>query len=176
MTPNLDSIRIASPCSADWNSMQGDERRRFCADCKLHVHDISAMSRDEALDLLRQAGQGRLCVRLHRRSDGTVLTQDCPVGLRRRLRWAWARAVAAASVLLSAIGCARKQETMDMGKPEPVEVQPAKVDPEPVRMGLMAVEMGDMVEMGEGVEQGRFIPPLSLDPPKPPEQSEQPPR
>ncbi|HEX5050174.1 MAG TPA: hypothetical protein VFZ65_00250 [Planctomycetota bacterium] len=90
----LDGISIASPCSADWNRMQGDERRRFCASCKLHVHDLSGMTAAEATALLQQAGGGRVCVRFFRRADGTVLTRDCPVGLRQKLRRAWARAAA----------------------------------------------------------------------------------
>jgi hypothetical protein len=90
----LDGISIASPCTADWNQMAGDARRRFCAQCKLHVHDLSGMTAAEATALLRTAAQGRVCVRLFRRADGTVLTRDCPVGLRQRLRRAWARAAA----------------------------------------------------------------------------------
>lgn len=104
----LDQIAIASPCSANWHDMRGDARRRFCAQCKLHVHDLSAMTRDEAEALLQAASGGRVCVRLHRRADGRVLTRDCPVGLRQRLRTAWARAAALAFALWTvATGCVR---------------------------------------------------------------------
>jgi hypothetical protein len=103
----LDRISIASPCSADWNQMVGDERRRFCASCKLHVHDLSGMTRDEALALVQQQGQGRVCVRFFRRADGTVLTRDCPVGLRQKLRRAWARAGALWLALWGSAACAR---------------------------------------------------------------------
>ena len=75
----LDNIRIASPCSADWNAMQGDDRKRFCGDCKLNVYNLSGMTRFDAENLLRLS-EGRLCVRYFRRPDGTVLTKDCPVG------------------------------------------------------------------------------------------------
>ena len=75
----LDNIRVASPCSADWNAMYGDERKRFCAACKLNVYNLSDMSRNEAENFL-MASEGRVCVRYFRRSDGTVLTKDCPVG------------------------------------------------------------------------------------------------
>lgn len=97
----LDQIGVAAPCSADWDSMSGDDRARFCADCKLHVYNLSAMSRDEAVDLISRT-EGRLCIRLYRRADGTVLTRDCPAGLRAvRLRTAQAaRRVAAAIALL----------------------------------------------------------------------------
>lgn len=77
----LDRIVIASPCTASWAGMKGDERVRFCDSCKLNVYNLSAMSRDEAEQLVREK-EGRLCVRFYQRRDGTVLTRDCPVGLR----------------------------------------------------------------------------------------------
>jgi hypothetical protein len=104
----LDKISIASPCTADWNAMRGDDRTRFCAQCKLNVHDLSAMTREQAMDIVRAAGQGRVCVRFYRRQDGTVLTQDCPVGLRQKLRRAWARSAALfVGLFASAFGCSR---------------------------------------------------------------------
>ncbi len=78
-TNPLNNIKIASPCSADWNEMMGDERRRFCGECKLNVYNLSGMSQREAENLLLNS-EGRLCVRFYRRADGTILTKDCPVG------------------------------------------------------------------------------------------------
>src|SRR5690349_9803270 len=49
MLPNL---RVASPCSADWNRMQGDDRVRFCPECRLDVYDFSAMTAREIEQLL----------------------------------------------------------------------------------------------------------------------------
>ena len=77
----LSRVRVASPCPADWDSMVGDERVRFCGQCELNVYNLSAMSRAQAENLLARA-EGRLCVRFYRRRDGSILTQDCPVGLR----------------------------------------------------------------------------------------------
>lgn len=39
------------------------------------------MTADEAKNLITDR-EGRLCIRLYKRADGTVLTKDCPVGLR----------------------------------------------------------------------------------------------
>lgn len=75
----LDSIRIASPCRADWNEMYGNGRKRFCAECRLTVYNLSGMTRNGAERLLIES-EGRLCVRFFRRADGTLLTEDCPVG------------------------------------------------------------------------------------------------
>ena len=78
-TNPLNNIRIASPCSADWNQMVGDNRQRHCGDCKLNVYNLSGMTRSEAEDLILNS-EGRVCMRIYRRADGTVLTKDCPVG------------------------------------------------------------------------------------------------
>ncbi|MEQ1635027.1 MAG: hypothetical protein ABL997_21790, partial [Planctomycetota bacterium] len=88
--------------------MAGDERRRFCAQCRLHVHDLSAMTRDEVDALLRSPGPGRLCVRLFRRADGRVLTRDCPKGLRVRMRRARARIAALWLTLWAGTGVLRE--------------------------------------------------------------------
>lgn len=77
----LDRLTVASPCSEDWAKMTGDERVRACAKCRLKVYNLSAMTKVDAERLLLEK-EGRLCVRFFRRADGTVLTQDCPVGLR----------------------------------------------------------------------------------------------
>lgn len=81
----LEQVVVASPCSARWEDMRGDDKVRHCAQCNLNVHNFSAMTRDEANALLadRMNGTtGRLCGRFYRRADGTVITQDCPTGLR----------------------------------------------------------------------------------------------
>ncbi|MDQ3063793.1 MAG: hypothetical protein M3R14_13175 [Acidobacteriota bacterium] len=78
-TNPLDSVRIASPCSANWNEMYGNERKRFCSECKLNVYNLSEMTQGEAENFLINS-EGRVCLRIFRRNDGTVLTQDCPVG------------------------------------------------------------------------------------------------
>ena len=75
----LNNIKIASPCAADWSEMYGDDRKRFCGDCKLNVYNLSGMTRNEAETLIMNA-EGRLCVRFYKRADGSVITQDCPVG------------------------------------------------------------------------------------------------
>lgn len=77
----LDSVRVATPCRAAWENMQGDNQVRFCQTCAKHVYNLSAMTRTEA-EALIQAKEGRMCIRFYERADGTVLTQDCPVGLR----------------------------------------------------------------------------------------------
>jgi hypothetical protein len=81
----LPKLKIATPCPADWNKMIGDDKVRFCSLCNLNVYNLSAMTEPEALKIL-QSRDGRLCARMYQRADGTVLTQDCPVGIRAAYR------------------------------------------------------------------------------------------
>jgi hypothetical protein len=80
--------------------MSGDDRVRFCDLCNLHVYNISQLTRREAETLVAKT-EGRLCARMFRRADGTVITRDCPVGLRAIRRRVAKVAGAACSVLLS---------------------------------------------------------------------------
>mgnify|MGYP007088033300 CR=1 FL=1 len=101
----LNNIKIASPCSADWSAMTGDERKRFCGDCKLHVYNLSGMTKYDAENLLRN-NEGGLCVRYFQRADGTVMTSDCPVGwarIKQRLTLAATAAGSLAMLLLSVV-------------------------------------------------------------------------
>jgi hypothetical protein len=82
----LSEIRVASPCTASWDEMRGDDRTRFCEHCRLNVYNLSEMSHREAEALVREK-EGRLCVRFYARRDGTMLTRDCPVGFQAVRRW-----------------------------------------------------------------------------------------
>ncbi|HST53867.1 MAG TPA: hypothetical protein VLJ61_17800 [Pyrinomonadaceae bacterium] len=97
-TNPLDGVKVAAPCPADWEKMVGDERMRYCGECSLHVYNLSGMTKREAEALIANT-EGRLCVRFYRRSDGTVLTRNCPVGLRALKR----RATRIASATLTAV-------------------------------------------------------------------------
>src|SRR5690349_21196269 len=85
LTSPIDDIRIASPCSANWDEMYGDQRKRFCQSCNLNVYNLSEMTRAEAESFLVRA-EGRTCIKFYRRRDGTVLTSDCPVGVGRIMK------------------------------------------------------------------------------------------
>lgn len=77
---DLNTVHVASPCAISWDSMHGDDRSRLCGQCDRKVYNISGMTPDGASDLIQNSAE-RVCVRLHRRTDGTVLVGDCPKGL-----------------------------------------------------------------------------------------------
>lgn len=52
-TNPLDSVRIASPCSSDWNAMYGNERMRFCSECKLNVYKVKFCFAHPVVNALR---------------------------------------------------------------------------------------------------------------------------
>jgi hypothetical protein len=72
----LSRVTVSTPCTMDWNSMDGDNSVRFCSRCQKHVYNLTSMTSDEATALIC-AMEGRLCGRLFRRADGTIVTSDC---------------------------------------------------------------------------------------------------
>jgi hypothetical protein len=104
---SLDDVRVASPCDADWDGMKpvtADDgaRARFCGSCEKNVYDLSAMTRGDAMALIERH-EGRCCVRFYQRPDGTVLTEDCPVGVRAALKRAERRTLIAAAAGVGAV-------------------------------------------------------------------------
>ena len=77
----LDHVRIAAPCNADWEQMVGTDRVRYCGQCDLNVYNLSSMTKRDAESFIVR-NEGRLCIRFYRRADGSILTENCPVGLR----------------------------------------------------------------------------------------------
>jgi len=119
----LDRVSIAAPCTADWDSMPGTDRIRHCAQCNKNVYNLSAMTRRQAEKLLREA-EGRLCARLYYRADGTVLTENCSVGLRRIGRRISRYAGAAMSALMAFTSTAAAQIPLVQISPEHARKMP----------------------------------------------------
>jgi hypothetical protein len=86
---SFDSMKVAAPCKATWSEMAGDERVRYCGECRHSVYDLASMTRAEAITLISANEGTRTCVRLFRRADGTVLTQDCWTRLRAAKQRGW---------------------------------------------------------------------------------------
>lgn len=131
----LDNLRVASPCKESWAKMTGDERVRACARCEKQVFNLSQMTRAEAEDLLATRGI-TACVRFYRRADGTVMTEDCPVGARGVRR----NVAIAAGVIAVTAGSAGLAAMMTHETPSRMPLQGAvsihDVEPE---MGKMAM-------------------------------------
>jgi len=162
----LAHVTVAAPCPAVWNQMQGNERVRFCGQCSLNVYNLSAMSRKEAEALIMRS-EGRLCVRFYRRGDGTILTNNCPVGLRalqRRARKVTGAVCASVISFLTGIGVfagAEKLNDWHGGSESRVMGALAIEAREPVEVNVVAGEMsfsdepwvkGELVVQAEAIQ------------------------
>ena len=153
----LDNVRIASPCPAEWDGMIGDDRVRYCGQCTKNVYNLSAMSREDAEALLRAGlereglgGEG-VCIRIYRRPDGTVLTADCPDGVRRKKRrLALFGAVGGGLMAATALGAELAGTSVTQGSP-PMHVMGDVAEP--------VHAMGDVPTMGEPAVMGSVAEP-----------------
>jgi predicted Fe-S protein YdhL (DUF1289 family) len=57
---------IEKPCPVKWESMVGDEKRRYCEHCQLHVHNLSAMTANERNEVLAPSPERKCISYLHR--------------------------------------------------------------------------------------------------------------
>ncbi len=102
----LDATSIPVPCPVSWATMHGDDRTRFCEQCRQNVHDVSELTRAEAVQLVT-AGEKVPCLRIYRRPDGRVMTADCATNRERVWKWLHKRApwAALAFALVFMAGC-----------------------------------------------------------------------
>jgi hypothetical protein len=77
-------LRVAYECDEDWSRFAGEGATRLCDRCVKQVHDLSALTRREATELLRRH-DGRICVRFTHDGEGRVLFRS--ERDRRRLIW-----------------------------------------------------------------------------------------
>ena len=121
--PVLENVAVAAPCHARWEEMVGDEHVRFCAHCAKNVYNLSSLPRAEAEALLAARG-GAMCIRLYRRTDGTVLTEDCPVGVTRRRRRRTVAGVVGGGLLAAgaALAASTSRGMVVQGDPLPMRV------------------------------------------------------
>ncbi len=180
----VDRVEIATPCEVSWDSMYGDERVRHCGSCRQNVYNVAQLTRAQALELIaaaeRSKGSHRVCLRIYRRPDGTVVTADCWSRLRaarRRGVWAfvamlviigWAQLAAmfvGVSGLRRLVGTPRMGST-SMGQRrltvEPAPTPPARPAPPASSDEII---MGDLMPKIR-TTMGEAAPPLDLVPPK----------
>jgi hypothetical protein len=174
----LDGLRIASPCNASWDDMVGDERVRFCGSCTKNVYNIAGMTRDEANVLFRENEGGRVCLRIFKRADGTVITADCPEGVKKKRvrRLAMVAGGLAASAVAAVAGLSHSRTMGDIAIAGGVRM-PGVQEPEPVAGGIEVPVMemkGDVAAppiMGTAEPVVKPVPPPSVPAPAHPIES-----
>jgi hypothetical protein len=152
---DLPQIRIASPCPAKWEEMEGDDRIRHCSLCQLNVYNFTAMSSEEVRDVLKET-EGHLCVRMYQRQDGRAMASDCKRPLdRAKKRFAYYVGTGC-MILLGGLASAGNTALSDpyAKRPTPVAIlrgrQPFKAvfdwfdPPQEVPMGSLVATTGKM--------------------------------
>jgi hypothetical protein len=132
--------------------MVGDERMRHCAECNLNVYNLSAMTEQQIQELIAGSRGKRLCARFYRRTDGTVLTQDCPWSLR-----ALKRKVSrlAAAVLTAIMGVT---VAMARNKPRPATCECSQSQQKDSGIKLIAVDQhGAVIPKAQITLEGKSI-------------------
>jgi hypothetical protein len=142
----LNNLRIASPCPITWDAMRGDDRVRFCDSCSKHVYNVSDLTAEEAVALIQES-DGHSCVRLYRRKDGTVLTADCPVGIRSAVRRRLMRLAAAGVIVFAML----RSGVWLFAGPRPMILVP----PIPTGPGVTFSDWGDWAARALGVKKPR---------------------
>jgi hypothetical protein len=148
----LSHVQVAAPCKADWDQMIGSEQMRFCGQCNLNVYNLSGMTRDEAESLIAR-NEGRLCVRFYRRADGSIITRDCPVGLRAihdRVSY-WTKAVIAATLtFLATAGFYRLSEIQPLATRMTMGVMRSPAHQvELIQGGMAPPQLTERLEIGQ---------------------------
>jgi len=171
---NKKNVHISEPCDADWEGMEVEGARRFCGACTKHVHDLSSMTRGDALALLRSTP--KLCVRytcdengdiLHRPEAAPSVPRPALTRPRRiaRLARAAARGLVGASLAVGAPAAASsapaKPECAEEAGPSVFErlydafVEAVEEAVRPVGMGEVAVEPVQLEPVKPAVEPKR---------------------
>lgn len=126
-------VKIPKPCPMKWEELVGDEKKRYCNSCQLHVHNLSEMSRHERRSFLAES-KGRSCVAFQTRPLRPVASRLGRLGV----------ILAALSALLLP-ACANRE--MSMGTPCPPPVSDGKTvkktvkdDKEIILLGAIVVE------------------------------------
>ncbi len=91
-------LEIQKPCPKRWGELIGDEKRRFCSECSIHVHNATQLTREETRELIASA-ESRVCLRVEYDASGTPLFRErARDKAARAARWA----LSAAAGLLAA--------------------------------------------------------------------------
>ncbi len=139
-------LKISSPCPKSWDDLVGDNRIRYCGQCKLNVYNFAEMPSDEVERIVRRS-EGRICGTLFLRGDQTATLRDCPSARTRTLA---RRALKVAGFLLLAgfTWVCRASERPDRSTlPKWIQATLSVIDPEPEQRPVAPPKrlMGDVV-------------------------------
>ena len=150
----LNQAFIETPCESSWDKMTGNDSVRFCGQCSLNVYNIANLTDKEAEAVFAKGReQGRVCARLYRRPDGTIMTDNGPRSLRKirdAPRWLKTKIVAGFALTISLFTPAQAEESKKNQAKNPPQNEsqraklgdvyiPPKAEPQAVKMGEVFV-------------------------------------
>lgn len=94
--------KIEKPCPANWDEMQGDEKRRFCEHCQLHVHNLSAMTAKEQREVLTSKAEHK-CISYVATPDAVAVEPGSWLN-RQLVAWPLRKVAAGFALILSLLG------------------------------------------------------------------------
>ncbi len=74
----LNRLVIGTPCRASRDAMEGTGTERFCRECNKPVYDFGAMT-PRQIEARIEASRGRVCARMTRSADGSLVTLPSPL-------------------------------------------------------------------------------------------------
>jgi hypothetical protein len=157
-----------------WEQLAGNDRVRFCGHCRQHVYNVASLTMDEAVSLIERC-EGRACMRLQRRADGTVITRDCFHVVRRArerlLATALGLAVAAVGFWTGMRGLRSAIEARLVPADPPSCPPPARAEPPELEIPDWLLRGADQQQGGRGLPRPRARAPKPKPPAvKPPEE------
>jgi hypothetical protein len=144
------SIHIKTPCPKTWDELSGDDAKRYCSECSLHVLNSVRLTRTQAHRLVATASE-RVCMRIELDASGAPVFLDSPrpapvpvpVPIRRPRAWA----VRAASWIFGAaaglLAACQRSETLGRAASSP---PPPAADQSAAKLGEVATTalLGDV--------------------------------
>ena len=103
--------KIEKSCPANWDDMKGDEKRRFCEHCQLHVHNLSAMTLEEQRTVLDVKGRPG-CISYVAQPDAVAVAPDRWLRQNTGSSSSWQRIAALFVALMSLIGVGCQNSAM----------------------------------------------------------------
>jgi hypothetical protein len=149
---DINKLRVASPCPSNWEDMRGDKRVRFCDLCSLNVYNVSEMTTAQVQNLITKS-EGRICARIYKRADGTIITNDCPIGLRayykRTARFAGAALTAILGLFSISFGQSDKKDKKTVSASEVKIERTINQNQESILSGTVLDPMGAVIPNAE---------------------------
>ncbi len=160
----IDQLEVKEPCSQKWEEMSGSDEVRFCSHCEKSVSDLSAITRKQAMRLVRKSG-GKLCVRYiqHPVTQRPLFSRQL-AQITRRLPQISAGAISATLALATN---ALAQEPAPAATPMPAAERPvddaAKKATEPIEPTGRGRLFGTVLDPNGAVIPGATVAAISID-------------